>query len=135
MALAWSQIPHVNHQDVADITELEHLRSRHKEEIAAQGGRLTPLVFVLKAVVAALKAFPRLNSSRRAVVTLTALFAATTEITPSILHPFHAVRQLILRLFRIAGGRVQIRVTEDLRQPNKITGIGFEVLVAERVTE
>lgn len=63
MALAWSQIPHVNHQDVVDVTELEAFRQRHKETIAEQGGRLTLTIFVMKAVVAALKAYPRFNSS------------------------------------------------------------------------
>jgi pyruvate dehydrogenase E2 component (dihydrolipoamide acetyltransferase) len=63
MALAWSQIPHVNHQDVADITKLEAFREQHKDEIKEQGGSLTLTVFVMKAVVAALKAHPRFNAS------------------------------------------------------------------------
>lgn len=63
MAQAWSQIPHVTHADEADITELESLRHRHKEEVEAQGGALTLTVFALKAAVAALKAFPRFNAS------------------------------------------------------------------------
>jgi pyruvate dehydrogenase E2 component (dihydrolipoamide acetyltransferase) len=63
MALAWSQIPHVTHQDVADITLLEGFRRKHKAEIEAQGGALSLTVFALKAAVAALKAFPRVNSS------------------------------------------------------------------------
>jgi pyruvate dehydrogenase E2 component (dihydrolipoamide acetyltransferase) len=63
MALAWSQIPHVNHQDQADITELERFRRKYKEQVREQGGSLTPLVFAMKAVVAALRAYPRFNSS------------------------------------------------------------------------
>jgi pyruvate dehydrogenase E2 component (dihydrolipoamide acetyltransferase) len=63
MALAWSQIPHVSHQDMADVTELEALRNKYKGEIAEQGGSLSLTVFVLKAVVAALKAHPRFNAS------------------------------------------------------------------------
>jgi pyruvate dehydrogenase E2 component (dihydrolipoamide acetyltransferase) len=63
MALAWSQVPHVTHQDVVDITELEAFRRRHKAEIAAQGGALSLTVFVMKAAVAALKAYPRFNAS------------------------------------------------------------------------
>ncbi len=63
MALAWSQIPHVSHQDVADVTELEALRNRYKGEVAEQGGSLSLTVFVLKAAVAALKAHPRFNAS------------------------------------------------------------------------
>lgn len=63
MALAWSQIPHVNHQDKVDITELERFREKHKADIEDQGGRLTPTVFAMKAVVAALREHPRFNAS------------------------------------------------------------------------
>jgi pyruvate dehydrogenase E2 component (dihydrolipoamide acetyltransferase) len=63
MALAWSQIPHVNHQDKADITELERFRQKHKDEIKEKGGRLTPTIFAMKAAVAALKEHPRFNAS------------------------------------------------------------------------
>jgi len=63
MALAWSQIPHVNHQELVDITRLEQFRRRQAQVVEAKGGKLTLTVFVLKAVVAALKAYPRFNSS------------------------------------------------------------------------
>jgi pyruvate dehydrogenase E2 component (dihydrolipoamide acetyltransferase) len=63
MALAWSQIPHVSHHDVADVTELDAFRRKYKDEIKAEGGGLTLTVFAIKAVVAALKAYPRFNSS------------------------------------------------------------------------
>jgi pyruvate dehydrogenase E2 component (dihydrolipoamide acetyltransferase) len=63
MALAWSQIPHVNHQDKADITELERFRRRHRDRIEEKGGKLTPTIFAMKAAVAALKEHPRFNAS------------------------------------------------------------------------
>jgi len=63
MTLAWSQIPHVNNQDVVDMTKLEEFRRRHKAEIEAKGGKLTPTVFALKAAAAALKAYPNFNAS------------------------------------------------------------------------
>jgi pyruvate dehydrogenase E2 component (dihydrolipoamide acetyltransferase) len=63
MAQSWAQIPHVSHADVADITELEAFRRKHKDEVQAQGGALSLTVFALKAAVAALKAFPRFNAS------------------------------------------------------------------------
>lgn len=63
MQLSWSQIPHVLHQDVADVTELERFRRAHKSEIEERGGKLTLTVLVLKAAVAALKQFPRFNAS------------------------------------------------------------------------
>ncbi|MBN1261162.1 MAG: 2-oxo acid dehydrogenase subunit E2 [Anaerolineae bacterium] len=63
MTLSWSQIPHVTHQDRVDITDLERLRNQHKAEIAEAGGSLTLTIFVMKALVTALKAYPRFNAS------------------------------------------------------------------------
>ena len=63
MSLAWSQIPHVNSQDVIDVTRLEAFRQKHKKEIEAVGGKLTITVFALKAVATALKAYPNFNAS------------------------------------------------------------------------
>jgi pyruvate dehydrogenase E2 component (dihydrolipoamide acetyltransferase) len=63
MALAWSQIPHVNSQDEVDVTALESFRQRHKQEVEALGGRLTFTVFAMKAATAALKALPQVNAS------------------------------------------------------------------------
>jgi len=63
MAASWAQIPHVNCQDIADITRLEEFRRRHKGDIEAAGGRLTMTVFALKAVATALKKFPQFNAS------------------------------------------------------------------------
>jgi len=61
--LAWSQIPHVNSQDVVDITRLEAFRQKHKSDIEAVGGKLTISVFALKAVATALKTHPNFNAT------------------------------------------------------------------------
>lgn len=63
MALSWSQIPHVTHQDVADVTELEQFRRRHVAEVEEAGGKLTLTVLIMKALVAVLHEFPRFNAS------------------------------------------------------------------------
>lgn len=63
IAIAWSQIPHVTHTDVADLTHLEAFRRKHKQQVEAQGGVLSVTVFAVKAVAAALKKFPLFNSS------------------------------------------------------------------------
>ena len=63
MALAWSQIPHAVSHDMADITKLESFRQKHKAQTQDKGGKLTLIVFVLKAVVTALKTFPYFNST------------------------------------------------------------------------
>ncbi len=59
----WLLVPHVTQFADADITELEEFRGTQKAALEKQGVKLTPLVFILKAVVASLKAFPQFNSS------------------------------------------------------------------------
>ena len=60
MARNWVMIPHVTHHEEADITDLEALRRQMAE---TTGKKVTPLAFMMKASVAALKAMPRFNSS------------------------------------------------------------------------
>jgi len=59
----WVTIPHVTQFDEADITEMESFRNQQKQLAEQQGVKLTPLVFIMKAVVAALKEYPQFNSS------------------------------------------------------------------------
>ena len=59
----WVSIPHVTQNDEADITELEAFRKSMADEAQKQGIKLTPLAFIMKAVVAALKNHPEFNSS------------------------------------------------------------------------
>jgi len=59
----WVMIPHVTHQDEADITDLEAFRKSSNEAMAKQGVKLTMVAFLLKASVAALKRFPDFNAS------------------------------------------------------------------------
>ncbi len=63
LARNWVMIPHVTQFDEADITELEAFRAKVNEENAKAGIKVTPLAFLIKAVVAALKKYPTLNSS------------------------------------------------------------------------
>jgi len=63
LARNWIMIPHVTQFDEADITELEAFRAKVNEENAKAGIKVTPLAFLIKAVVAALKKFPQFNSS------------------------------------------------------------------------
>ena len=60
---SWVTIPHVTQFGQADITELEKFRKSQKEQVEKKGIKLTPLVFIMKAVVASLKAFPYFNAS------------------------------------------------------------------------
>lgn len=59
----WVTIPHITQHDEADITEMEIFRKELNEEYLKQGIKITPLAFVLKAVVAALQQYPDFNSS------------------------------------------------------------------------
>lgn len=60
---SWINLPHVTQHDLADITELEVRRQELKGPAKERGIGLTPLAFILKACVAALKEFPKVNSS------------------------------------------------------------------------
>lgn len=60
---SWINLPHVTQHDLADITALEARRQELKGPAKARGISLTPLAFILKACIAALKEFPKVNSS------------------------------------------------------------------------
>ena len=60
---AWLNVPQVTHFDEADITELEAYRNSLKDKAKSLGFNFTPLVFMMKAVVAALKEYPKFNSA------------------------------------------------------------------------
>lgn len=60
---SWLNVPHVTQFDEADITDLELFRKSQNEQLQKAGVKLTPLAFLLKAVVDALIRFPQFNSS------------------------------------------------------------------------
>jgi pyruvate dehydrogenase E2 component (dihydrolipoamide acetyltransferase) len=60
---SWLNLPHVTQHEDADITDLEAARAALKEKASQEGVRLTPLVFIIKACILALKEFPRFNAS------------------------------------------------------------------------
>jgi len=59
----WVTVPHVTQFDEADITELEKFRKQLNAEHKGEGARVTVLAFLMKALVSALKEYPRFNSS------------------------------------------------------------------------
>jgi len=59
----WVTVPHVTQVDEADITELEQFRKQLNAEHKGEGARVTVLAFLMKALVSALKEYPRFNSS------------------------------------------------------------------------
>jgi len=60
---SWINLPHVTQHDLADITDLEAMRQELKGAAKERGISLTPLAFVIKAVVSALQEYPKVNSS------------------------------------------------------------------------
>ncbi|HBR7308898.1 TPA: pyruvate dehydrogenase complex dihydrolipoyllysine-residue acetyltransferase [Klebsiella aerogenes] len=61
----WVMIPHVTHFDKTDITDLEAFRKQQNAEAEKRklDVKFTPVVFIMKAVAAALEQMPRFNSS------------------------------------------------------------------------
>ena len=60
---SWTTIPHVTNHDEADITEMENFRSSLTDIYTGEKIKITPLAFIIKALVASLKKFPSFNSS------------------------------------------------------------------------
>lgn len=60
---SWITVPHVTQFGEADISDLEEFRKSQKGQVEKEGVKLTPLVFIMKAVVAALKKYPNFNAS------------------------------------------------------------------------
>jgi pyruvate dehydrogenase E2 component (dihydrolipoamide acetyltransferase) len=60
---SWLNVPHVTQHEDADITDLDIARVALRGKATEEGVRLTPLAFIIKACVVALKEFPRFNAS------------------------------------------------------------------------
>jgi pyruvate dehydrogenase E2 component (dihydrolipoamide acetyltransferase) len=60
---SWTTIPHVTNHDEADITEMENFRSSLTDVYTGEKIKVTPLAFIIKALVASLKKYPSFNSS------------------------------------------------------------------------
>ncbi len=60
---SWKTIPHVTHHDEADITEMEEFRNSLTDTFTGERKKITPLAFIIKALVSTLKTFPTFNSS------------------------------------------------------------------------
>ena len=60
---SWLNVPHVTHDDEADITDLDAYRRELDTAAKAEGYRVTLLAFLMKASVSALREFPKFNSS------------------------------------------------------------------------
>ena len=60
---SWITIPHVTNHDELDITEMDEFRGSLKDMYTGEKKKITPLAFIVKALVSSLKKFPSFNSS------------------------------------------------------------------------
>ncbi len=60
---SWRTIPHVTHHDEADVTELENFRKNLKDAYTGEQKKITPLAFIIKALVKSMMKYPIFNSS------------------------------------------------------------------------
>ena len=60
---AWNAIPHVTQFDKADITAMEALRKKYREQVEKAGGNLTVTAMLVKVIATAVKQFPQFNAS------------------------------------------------------------------------
>jgi len=60
---SWNEIPHVTQHDEADITEMEKFRKSLRNLYTGEKISITPLAFIIRAVVKALKDYPNFNAS------------------------------------------------------------------------
>ena len=60
---SWTEIPHVTHHDELDITEMEIFRNSLLDLYTGQKISVTPLAFIIRAMVNALKTYPNFNTS------------------------------------------------------------------------
>ena len=63
LSYAWNTVAHVTQFDKADITAMEELRKKYREQVNAAGGNLTVTAMLVKVLATAVKQFPHFNSS------------------------------------------------------------------------
>ncbi|HTM03927.1 MAG TPA: 2-oxo acid dehydrogenase subunit E2 [Vicinamibacterales bacterium] len=63
LSYAWNTIPHVTQFDKADITALEELRKKFKDQVAKAGGNLTVTAMLVRIIATAVRKFPQFNAS------------------------------------------------------------------------
>ena len=65
---SWNEIPHVTHHDEADITEMDKFRKTLRDLYTGEKISITPLTFIIRAVVKALKDYPNFNAFTTALI-------------------------------------------------------------------
>jgi pyruvate dehydrogenase E2 component (dihydrolipoamide acetyltransferase) len=107
----WVTVPHVTQFDEADITEMEAFRQQLNAENKDTGLKVTPLAFIMKAIVAGMKEYPRFNSSLDA--------SGENLILKSYFHIGVAVDTpdgLVVPVIRDVDQKSLIELTQELRE-------------------
>jgi pyruvate dehydrogenase E2 component (dihydrolipoamide acetyltransferase) len=63
LGYSWNTVPHVTQFDKADVTALEELRKKYKDQVVKAGGNLTVTAMLVKILATALQKFPQFNAS------------------------------------------------------------------------
>jgi pyruvate dehydrogenase E2 component (dihydrolipoamide acetyltransferase) len=63
LSYSWNTVPHVTQFDKADVTSLEELRKKYKDQVVKAGGNLTVTSMLVKVLATALQKFPQFNAS------------------------------------------------------------------------
>jgi pyruvate dehydrogenase E2 component (dihydrolipoamide acetyltransferase) len=63
LSYSWNTVPHVTQCDKADVTALEELRKKYKDQVVKAGGNLTVTAMLVKILATALQKFPQFNAS------------------------------------------------------------------------
>ena len=63
LSYSWNTVPHVTQFDKADVTALEELRKKYKDQVVKAGGNLTVTSMLVKILATAIQKFPQFNAS------------------------------------------------------------------------
>ncbi len=129
----WVMVPHVTQFDEADITDLEAMRQEQKPKALKKGIRLTPLVYIMKALVSALQNFPKFNASldvKNSELVLKQYFHIGVAVdTPNgLMVP--VVRDVDQKdLFQVAEelGAISLRAREGKLSGSELQGSSFSI--------
>ncbi|RMH15838.1 MAG: dihydrolipoyllysine-residue acetyltransferase [Acidobacteria bacterium] len=130
---SWLHVPHVTQHDEADVTELEAFRKAHAEEARKRGFKLTPVAFQLKAVAAALKAFPEVNASlhpsgERLILKRYVHVGVAVDTDDGLVVP--VIRDVDRKgIFQLAEelGETSQRMRDGQRRPDDFQGASFTI--------
>jgi pyruvate dehydrogenase E2 component (dihydrolipoamide acetyltransferase) len=133
LSRSWLNLPHVTQHDEADITELEGFRRSRADLAQAEGVKLSPLVFVMKAVVLALRRFPEFASSlapdaKHLILKRTFHLGVAVDTEAGLVVP--VVRDVDRkRVLELAGETAQLAETARARKltPAQLQGACFTI--------